>query len=303
MHLNQLAYFVALAREQHFARAAEACFISQSTLSASIKKLESELGVELIHRGHAMEGITEQGHVVLKWAERILADHRSMVAELEYSQQHLTIPLRLSTVPTGLAIASQLVTTLRKTHPTVTVSVDSGSNDHILHGLRHRELDAGIILDLGAADDLYTHRVAEDRYQLLASRELLDQYPDVVDLAQSPSPSICLSDLAHIPLAVLSPAMQARNMLDQAMARVGVELQPALETTTLPALLAVATSPQFASLVPRSTLQEPSVTGPDAVILELDPPVELPLALAYPATSPAPSVAALLANINRDELD
>ena len=61
MLFRQLEYFVAVARERHFARAAEACYVSQPALSASIAKLERELNVTLINRGHNYEGLTPEG--------------------------------------------------------------------------------------------------------------------------------------------------------------------------------------------------------------------------------------------------
>ncbi|WP_346921795.1 helix-turn-helix domain-containing protein [Glutamicibacter creatinolyticus] len=59
--LRQLEYFVALAREQHFARAAAACYVSQPALSEAIRKLEAELGVPLVRRGHSFQGLTAEG--------------------------------------------------------------------------------------------------------------------------------------------------------------------------------------------------------------------------------------------------
>ncbi|QHY96609.1 Hydrogen peroxide-inducible genes activator [Streptomyces sp. S4.7] len=61
MLLRQLEYLVALARERHFARAADACFVSQPSLSAAIRKLEHELGVPIVRRGRRFEGLTPGG--------------------------------------------------------------------------------------------------------------------------------------------------------------------------------------------------------------------------------------------------
>ncbi|EUA48860.1 bacterial regulatory helix-turn-helix, lysR family protein [Mycobacteroides abscessus 21] len=61
MQFRQLEYFVALARERHFARAASACYVSQPALSEAIRKLEHELGVPLVLRGSNFEGLTRRG--------------------------------------------------------------------------------------------------------------------------------------------------------------------------------------------------------------------------------------------------
>ncbi|MGH8476376.1 MAG: LysR family transcriptional regulator, partial [Methylococcales bacterium] len=74
MFIRQLYYLIALSREKHFARAAEACHVSQPTLSAGIQHLEDELGVAIVKRGQRFEGFTTEGERVLAWAQQILAN-------------------------------------------------------------------------------------------------------------------------------------------------------------------------------------------------------------------------------------
>jgi DNA-binding transcriptional LysR family regulator len=82
MFLRHLCYFVTLAREKHFARAAEACHISQPTLSAAIRKLEDDLEVRLVIRGHRFLGLTAEGDLMLAWAQRILKDYDGLRIDL-----------------------------------------------------------------------------------------------------------------------------------------------------------------------------------------------------------------------------
>jgi DNA-binding transcriptional LysR family regulator len=77
MLFRQLEYFVAVASEQHFARAAEACYVSQPALSTSIAKLERELNVTLINRGHKYQGLTAEGERLVVWAKRIRAEQEA----------------------------------------------------------------------------------------------------------------------------------------------------------------------------------------------------------------------------------
>ena len=82
----------ALAREKHFRRAAEACHVSQPTLSAAIVQLEEELGVMIVERGRRFQGFTKEGEVVLAHARRILAEAEVMkdsIAELRYYRQFM----------------------------------------------------------------------------------------------------------------------------------------------------------------------------------------------------------------------
>src|SRR4051812_41738180 len=77
--LDKLDFLLALAREQHFGRAAEACGVTQPTLSAGIKQLEDSLGVLLVQRASRFLGFTPEGQRTLDWARRIVGDTRAML--------------------------------------------------------------------------------------------------------------------------------------------------------------------------------------------------------------------------------
>jgi len=85
VQLHQLEYFVAVARQRHFTRAAGALHVAQPSVSKQIRKLEAELGVPLFHRMKGNVVLTPAGEVLLPWAERILGEvdgARSAVGEL-----------------------------------------------------------------------------------------------------------------------------------------------------------------------------------------------------------------------------
>ena len=82
MLFRQLEYFLEVARKRHFARGADDCYVSQPTLSAAIAKLERELNVTLISRGHSFQGLTSEGERLVVWAKRILAEQEAFKAEL-----------------------------------------------------------------------------------------------------------------------------------------------------------------------------------------------------------------------------
>src|SRR5215469_3362025 len=90
MMLRQLEYLVALAREKHFGRAAEACNISQPTLSAAIRQLEEELGAPIVERGHKFHCLTAQGRAALEHAHRILAEAGALKRDLEEMDRGLS---------------------------------------------------------------------------------------------------------------------------------------------------------------------------------------------------------------------
>ena len=74
MTLTELRYIVAVARERHFGRAAESCYVSQPTLSVAVKKLEEELGVQIFERGPAEVTVTPAGGRVVEQAQRALEE-------------------------------------------------------------------------------------------------------------------------------------------------------------------------------------------------------------------------------------
>ena len=94
MVLRQLEYLAALAREKHFGRAAEACHVSQPTLSAAIRLLEDDLGAPIVERGHRYVGLTPQGQVALDHAHRVLAELENLRHELDEIDKGLTGRLR-----------------------------------------------------------------------------------------------------------------------------------------------------------------------------------------------------------------
>ena len=108
MVLRQLLYIVALAREEHFARAARSCNVAQPTLSAAIRQLETELGAPIVARGHRFNGFTPEGRVVLDYANRIIAETEGLKQDLGTLKDGLIGRLRLGAIPTVLPARAAL---------------------------------------------------------------------------------------------------------------------------------------------------------------------------------------------------
>lgn len=144
MFPRQLEYFVALARERHFGRAAEACHVSQPALSAAIRKLERELGVELVHRQQRYDDLTAEGQALLPWAQQALADLDGLAAEAARLRGSLTGTLRLGVIPTALSAVSLITGPLLRRYPEVRVEVRSLSSIEIGRRLAEHDLDAGV---------------------------------------------------------------------------------------------------------------------------------------------------------------
>ena len=175
MLLRQLEYFVAVARERHFARAAESCYVSQPALSTSIAKLERELSVTLIHRGQNFEGLTPEGERLVVWAKRVLAEHDALKAEAAAMRSGISATLRLGTGPTVSTTAALPVAAFCALHPLARVKVCSRlSSTELLRQLRNFELDAAIA-HFGPDDQsgLEVVPLYEEQYVLLVSGEQL----------------------------------------------------------------------------------------------------------------------------------
>ena len=144
--IDKLDFILALARERHFGRAAEACGVTQPTLSAGVKQLEEQMGVLLVNRGSRFQGFTPEGQRVLDWARRIVGDTRAMREEINSLRHGLTGRLRIAAIPTALAMVAALTTPYRERHPNVTFTVLSRTSIEILELLENLEIDAGITL-------------------------------------------------------------------------------------------------------------------------------------------------------------
>ena len=92
--MRQLEYLVTLAREKHFARAAELCSVSQPALSAGIRRLEQELGVSIVQRGKRYVGLSPDGERILEWAKQTLAAWEGLRQEASIARTELKGTLR-----------------------------------------------------------------------------------------------------------------------------------------------------------------------------------------------------------------
>ena len=87
MLIKHLFFFVTLAQEKHFGRAAHTCYVAQPSLTYAIQKLEKELGVQLVERGNSYAKLTADGKKVLTWAKRILKSYDRLIVTLHDTER------------------------------------------------------------------------------------------------------------------------------------------------------------------------------------------------------------------------
>ena len=146
MTLTELRYIVAVARERHFGRAAETCFVSQPTLSVAVKKLEDELGVTLFERGPGEVSVTPAGRRIIEQAQRVL-EEASRIRELAAAgRDPLAGPLRLGAIYTiGPYLLPKLIPILRRTAPAMQLLIQENFTHRLAEELRSGEVDVILV--------------------------------------------------------------------------------------------------------------------------------------------------------------
>jgi LysR family hydrogen peroxide-inducible transcriptional activator len=148
MTLTELRYIVAVARERHFGRAAEACFVSQPTLSVAIKKLEEELDVKLFERGASEVSVTPLGEAIVRQAQSVLEQAAAIKEIAKRGKDPLSGPLRLGIIYTiGPYLLPELVRHAIAMTPQMPLMLQENFTVKLLDMLRTGELDCAIMAE------------------------------------------------------------------------------------------------------------------------------------------------------------
>jgi LysR family transcriptional regulator, hydrogen peroxide-inducible genes activator len=148
MTLTELRYIVAVARERHFGRAAEACFVSQPTLSVAIKKLEDELDVKLFERGANEVSVTPLGEAIVRQAQSVIEQAAAIKEMAKRGKDPLSGPLRLGIIYTiGPYLLPPLVKNAIRMTPQMPLMLQENFTVKLLDMLRTGELDCAIMAE------------------------------------------------------------------------------------------------------------------------------------------------------------
>jgi LysR family hydrogen peroxide-inducible transcriptional activator len=144
--LTELRYVVAVARERHFGRAAEACFVSQPTLSVAVKKLEEELGVQLFERGPGEVTVTPAGLKIVEQAQRVLEEASRIKDLAAAGRDPLAGALRLGAIYTiGPYLLPKLIPILRRSAPAMQLHIQENFTHRLSDALKGGEVDVILI--------------------------------------------------------------------------------------------------------------------------------------------------------------
>lgn len=284
--IDKLEFIIALAREQHFGRAAEACNVSQPTLSAGIKQLEDMFGVLLVQRGSRYHGLTQEGERVLDWARRIVADTRAMRQDIDALKRGLSGHLQIAAIPTALAMTAMLTTPYRARHPGVRFTIVSRTSIEVLSMLENLEVDAGLTyIDNEPLGKVNTIPLYREEYRLLTSSAGELGSRDQVTWAE----------VAKVPLCLLTTDMQNRRILDGLLREAGAAPAPTLQSDSIIVLFAHVRTGKWASIMPAKLAETLGLTDNVRSIPIVEPAATHLVGIVVPDRDPTtPLIKALM---------
>jgi len=283
--IDKLEHLLALARERHFGRAADACGVSQPTLSFGVKQLEAALGTQLVQRGSRFISLTPEGERTLDWARRIVGDARAMRQEIKTLKNGLTGQLRLAAVPPAIAMTAALTTPLRARHPDIRFVISSRTSAEVFDLIDDLEIDAGITyLDQAPPGRFMTVPLYEEHYQLVIGRSS--------SLARRKT--VTWSEAAQVPLCLMTPDTQNRQVIDRLLKAAGGTAEPTLESNSMTALVAHVRTGQWASIMAAKLVQSLELIGKICAIPIVEPTAASSIGLVVPAREPMTRLTAAL---------
>ena len=241
--IDKLNFFILLARERHFGKAALKLGITQPSLSAAIRQLEQSLGVMLINRGSRFKNLTTEGEKVLTWALRITADTRTMKEEIRNRSVGLSGILSIGSIPTAIPNIPEISSFFLKRHPNVKLKLLSLNSNEIVGALERFEIDVGMTyLNSEPIGKLKNVPFYSESYCLITARENFNPGNKTISWLEASKLRLCL----------LTPDMQNRRILNQRFLEEGISITPTLETNSLISLLTHVQTGDWSSILPLS---------------------------------------------------
>jgi LysR family hydrogen peroxide-inducible transcriptional activator len=276
--MRQLQYFVALAEHRHFGRAAESCFVTQSTLSAGLQEMEQLLGVVLVERTKRRVMLTPLGEEVARRAGPLLRAAEDIVELARASGEPLSGPLRLGVIPTiAPYLLPRLMPSLRQVFPALQLFLREDLTARLLDQLDAGHLDAALLALPTETPGCAVAEIAEDPFVLAC----LPDHPLAREAAVTPDM------LVGTPLLLLEDGhclrQHALAVCNLAAARAGEEIRG----TSLQTVIQMAAQGLGITLLPRLAVTAGAIDGTGLVTRPFAgrPPARR-IALAWRSSSP-----------------
>ena len=275
MELRHLRTIAAVARHGSFTKAAEELYLAQSAISQQIRRLETELGVEVFRRTSRKVELTAEGRVILGYAQRVLAEVDGLHSELEELTGLLSGRLRIGGVyPTGPYDLFGMLADFRAAHPGVAIHMVEDTQDGVLAALRADELDCAFT---ALNPDALGNEFAAT---LLWEEEIVVAVPPGHALRDRDH--VTFEQLAAEDLIAYRENSALRRRLERTMAERGLEPRNAFICTEMGAVRGLASKGLGIAVIPRSVAEQP---GPPIELRPIGPDrLTWPIALVWRAS-------------------
>lgn len=279
MNLRDLRYLVAVADERHFGRAAESCYVSQPTLSTQIRKLERELGVELVERNPRRIALTPAGEQVVERARVVLSETDSIHEIARRSRDPESGTVRVGLFPTlGPYLLPHVVPTVRQRFPHLELLLVEEKTEEVLADLREGRLDAGVLALPVDDDRLHAEYLfAEDFVLAVPAGDPLAAGRSTASLDVLSGESVLLLEDGHC-------------LRDQALAVCqlhGANERGGFRATSLETLRQMVAAGVGVTLLPELSVRPPVPAMPDISLIRFTDPVpRRQIAMFWRRTSP-----------------
>ncbi len=248
MNLRDLRYLVALAELRHFGRAAEACFVSQPTLSTQIKKIEEELGVTLVERAPRKVMLTEAGAEIAQRARVVLNEIEQIRAIARRSLDPEAGSLKLGVFPTlGPYLLPHVVPRLRERFPRMELLLTEEKTELLLQQLHAGRIDAAVLALPLHEDQLHTELLFEEPFVLAVP----------IDHALAGSTRLSLDDIADERLLLLDEGHCLRDQALDVCHLAGASEKDGFRATSLETLRQMVSAGVGVTLLPLLAVQPP----------------------------------------------
>ncbi|MDQ2675250.1 MAG: LysR family transcriptional regulator [Actinomycetota bacterium] len=273
----------AVARHRHFTRAAEELHVAQSALSAQVRRLEAELGTQLLRRTTRSVELTEAGEHAVRHARAALAAADALRGDIDELRG-----LERGTVAIGALIAAgeidvpALLQRFHRLHPGIEIEFREGTAQEMFEHLARGELDAAFTLEAG------------DPPQGLGRREVSREELVAAMARRHPlagADALPIQELQDVPLIAFRRGSAARHAMDAALEQAATAPRIRLEGSDLGLIRALAARGFGVAILPRSFAELP---GQPLSIRALEPRIELPVTLLW-RDSPSPAAKAFIA--------
>ena len=274
--MKQLQYLVALADTRHFGRAAERCHITQSTLSAGIRDLESVLGTAVAERSNRRVLITRVGMQVTERAKALLRDAEEVMEVARAGRAPMTGEMRLGVIPTiGPFLLPRILPALRERFPELTVYLREEQTAPLLARLEDGEVDAALIALPYDTGDLDTEIIGEDEFLFACNRDHALAGAEEVSLEALEGEKLMLLEEGH---CLRGHALDACGLGD-------ARARAQFEASSLHTLVQMVAAGIGVTLVPRLAIDARITQGTDISLSPLAAPASREVGLAWRRTA------------------